>query len=599
MLNKIKIFIVKKFDTLYYFYKYIGNKIFILLVFNFLYVLMDGFGLTMFIPLLQIADGNTNTEGANGRLIEYTSALFQFLHLPMNIITMLLLIMLLFSLKALFTYFTMAYQAVNLETFVKKIRVQNTLGLSSLKFSEFVSSDIGRLQNTLTGEANNVVNACRSYIETIKNAMVVFVYLGFAFFMDWKFSLLVVIGGVLSNLIYRFFYKHIENLSRENTKYAHEYSSLVIQSVNNFKYLKATQRNELFNCRMLSVLDLAIDNSIRGGKLLGLTTSIREPIMILVVCAVIGVQLLVFKSSLSAILIILVLFYRAMAYIMSLQISWNTYLASIGSMENMRDFEKYLIQHKEIDTGIINVEKIDEIQLSDLHLSYGDIQVIKGIDLKIVKNKSIAFIGETGSGKTTLVNIIAALLKVDQGAILVNSIPLNEISLQSYRSRIGYISQDTTIFNADIFDNVTFWAERTAENIEQFLNAIKLSSIDKFINGLPNGYNEVLGNNGLNLSGGQKQRISIARELYRDIDILIMDEATSALDSQTEKEIKDSIEYLQGKVTIISIAHRLSTVKNADVIYLLEEGRIVASGNFESLKQKSNYFKNLTVLQGM
>lgn len=599
MLNKIKIFIVKKFDTLYYFYKYIGNKIFILLVFNFLYVLMDGFGLTMFIPLLQIADGNTNTEGANGRLIKYTSTLFDFLHLPMNIITMLLLIMLLFGLKALFTYFTMAYQAVNLETFVKKIRIQNTLGLSTLNFSEFVATDIGRLQNTLTGEANNVVNACRAYIETIKNAMVVLVYLGFAFFMDWKFSLLVVIGGVLSNLIYRLFYKHIENLSRENTKYAHEYSSLVIQSVNNFKYLKATQRNELFNRRMLSVLDFAIDNSIRGGKLLGLTTSIREPIMILVVCAVIGVQLLVFKSSLSAILIILVLFYRAMAYIMSLQISWNTYLASIGSMENMRDFEKYLIQHKEIDTGIINIGKIEEIQLLDIHLSYGEIQVIKGIDLKIVKNKSIAFIGETGSGKTTLVNIIAALLKVDQGAILVNSIPLGEINLHSYRSRIGYISQDTTIFNADIFDNVTFWAERTAENIEQFLNAIKLSSIDKFINGLPNGYNEVLGNNGLNLSGGQKQRISIARELYRDIDILIMDEATSALDSQTEKEIKDSIEYLQGKVTIISIAHRLSTVKNADVIYLLEEGKIVASGNFEELKRESNYFKHLTVLQGM
>lgn len=599
MLNKIKTFIAKKLDTLYYFYKYIGNKIFTLLLFNFLYVLMDGFGLTMFIPLLQLADGNTNTQGANGRLIEYTNALFHFLHIPMNIITMLLLIMLLFGLKALFTYFTMAYQAVNLETFVKKIRIKNTLGLSELNFSEFVSSDIGRLQNTLTGEANNVVNACRSYIETIKNAMVVFVYLGFAFFMDWKFSLLVVVGGILSNLIYRLFYKHIENLSRENTKYAHEYSSLVIQSVNNFKYLKATQRNELFNRRMLSVLDFAVDNSIRVGKLMGLITSIREPIMVLVVCAVIGVQLLVFKSSLSAILIILVLFYRAMAYIMSLQISWNTYLASIGSMENMRDFEKYLIQHKEIDTGIINVEKIDEIVLSDIHLSYGDIHVVKGVNLKIVKNKSIALIGETGSGKTTLVNIIAALLKVDQGAILVNSIPLSQINLKSYRSRIGYISQDTTIFNADIFDNVTFWAERTAENIERFWNAIKLSSIEKFISGLPNGYNEVLGNNGLNLSGGQKQRISIARELYRDIDILIMDEATSALDSQTEKEIKDSIEYLQGKVTIISIAHRLSTVKNADVIYLLEEGKIIASGDFESLKAKSDYFKNLTVLQGM
>ena len=599
MINKLKLFIAKKFDTLYYFYKYIGNNIFLLLLFNFLYVLMDGLGLTMFIPLLQIADGNTNMDGANGKLIEYTQLMFDFLHLSMNVVSMLLLIILLFVLKAVFTYFTMAYQVINLEAFVKKIRIANTVGLSSLQYSEFVSTDIGRLQNTLTGEANLVVNACRSYIETIKNGMVVMVYLGFAFFMDWKFSLLVVVGGALSNVLYRLFYKHTIALSIENTKYAHEYSGLVIQSVNNFKYLKATQRNKLLNTRMLKVLDLAIENAIKGGKLIGLITSMREPIMILVICAVIGVQLLVFKSSLSAVLIILVLFYRAMAYVMSVQVSWNSYLSSIGSMENMRDFERYLIKHKEVDTGIITIDKIDKIELQDIYLSYQDKQVIKGINLKIDKNTSIAFIGETGSGKTTLVNIVSALLHVNEGLVRVNDILLNEISLESYRSRIGYITQDTTIFNGDIFDNVTFWADRTPENLERFWKAIQLSSIEQFIKGLANGYDEVLGNNGLNLSGGQKQRISIARELYRDIDILIMDEATSALDSQTEKEIKDSIEYLQGKVTIISIAHRLSTIKNADTIYLIGDGKIKASGDFETLKLQSEYFKNLTLLQGM
>src|SRR5690606_9206971 len=136
----------------------------LLLFFNFLMVLMDGLGLTMFIPLLQIADGNANVDGANAKLIELTTHAFQLIGVPMNVVTMLVFIVILFAAKGIFSYKTLAYQVITLNAFIRKIRAKNSLGLSELNFKDFVSSDVGRLQNTLTGEANLVVSACRSYI---------------------------------------------------------------------------------------------------------------------------------------------------------------------------------------------------------------------------------------------------------------------------------------------------------------------------------------------------------------------------------------------------------------------------------------------------
>ena len=219
--------------------------------------------------------------------------------------------------------------------------------------------------------------------------------------------------------------------------------------------------------------------------------------------------------------------------------------------------------------------------------------------MDIKKNQSIAFVGESGSGKTTLVNLLTALLPFEHGEFLLNGRDIREYNIEDYKSKIGYISQEPTIFSADIYDNVTFWAERSPMNIQKFRKVIAMCKLEQFVANLDEKENALLGNNGLNISGGQKQRISIARELFRDVDILIMDEATSALDSDTENEIRESLEILQGSLTIISIAHRLSTVKNADCIYLMDKGRIVAQGDFDELKNNSIYFKRLAELQGL
>ena len=169
--------------------------------------------------------------------------------------------------------------------------------------------------------------------------------------------------------------------------------------------------------------------------------------------------------------------------------------------------------------------------------------------------------------------------------------------MDSYQKRIGYIAQEPVVFSDTIFNNITFWDSPNEENIKRFQKAIEQASIKKFIEELPEKENTLLGNNGINLSGGQKQRISIARELYKEIDILILDEATSALDSETEREIQENIDKLKGNYTIVIIAHRLSTIKSADVICLMDQGRLSDQGNFDELIIKSDKFKRMVELQ--
>ena len=222
---------------------------------------------------------------------------------------------------------------------------------------------------------------------------------------------------------------------------------------------------------------------------------------------------------------------------------------------------------------------------------------MKNINLKINLNETIAFVGESGSGKTTLVNILAGLIPADEGLVYINDINRNEIDIKSYQSKVGYITQDPVIFNDTIFNNVTLWDEPNAVNIQRFHSVLEKAAIDSFVLEQPLGANTILGNDGVNLSGGQKQRISIARELYKDIEFLIMDEATSALDSETERAIQESIDALKGFYTIFIVAHRLSTIRNADRIVVMNKGEIQQIGSYEELINSSVLFKKMIELQ--
>lgn len=600
MIPSVKEFLKQKLETLYFFYQYLGYKMFVLLIFSLLLVLMDSFGMAMFIPLLQVADsGAENITAESDKVAYQVKSVFDYLNLPITVYSMLFLIMALFTLKAVFGYYASKYSGINMHQFARGIRKRLGDGVQGLSYGEFIKSNIGRLQSSLTGEAWQVTSACSSYLDTIKNGLFVLVYLALAVVLDWKFSLLVVGGGLITNLIYRRFYVKTQELSREATKNNHRYGGIVIEVINHYKYLKATGRSNLFFKRMDNELDVLTANNIRAVELFSRLGSLREPMIIAIICTVIALYVYIFKMPLSGVIIVLLLFYRVMQKVVDLQVSWNAYLANTGVMENVKSFQAYLFENRERYEGRDTISRIDKIELRDVVLKYDDFEALKKVSLVVEKNQSVAFVGESGSGKTSLVNVICTLIPIHSGEMLINQKNVLDYDNFGYRSKIGYISQEPTIFNTDIFDNVTFWADKTPENMARFEQVLKMSCLYEFVNSLPGKESTLLGNNGLNLSGGQKQRVSIARELFRDVDLLVMDEATSALDSETEYMIKESIEALKGKVTIISIAHRLSTIKHSDMIYLLEKGEIVASGNFEELKKKSDYFLKLTELQGI
>jgi len=472
--------------------------------------------------------------------------------------------------------------------------------VKNLSYKEFVKTDIGRLQNSLLAEVWQVISGCTQYLEAIKNGLFVLIYLGVALYMDWRFTILVIIGGAITNWVYKYFYVHTQRLSREITKNNHRYGATTVEVINHFKYLKSSGRDTAFYARLQAELENLVRNNISVAKLSAKLSALREPMTIAVICAVIFFHVIVLQSPISGVIVILLFFYRVMQKIIEVQNNWNAYLSHTGSIENIISFQEYLTANKDdFYNGDRAISKVNSLQLHDIKVAFDDITVLNNISLEINKNESVAFVGESGSGKTTLVNVLCGLLSFNSGKYSLNGQDIRIFDTRSFKNKIGYIGQEATVFNGTVFDNITFWADKTPENIAKFQNVVDMCALRDFLESLPLAEETLLGNNGVNISGGQRQRVSIARELFRDVEILIMDEATSALDSDTENEIRKSLELLQGKITIISIAHRLSTVRSVDRLYLLDNGSIVASGNFEELKNKSEYFRRLSELQGI
>ncbi len=224
-------------------------------------------------------------------------------------------------------------------------------------------------------------------------------------------------------------------------------------------------------------------------------------------------------------------------------------------------------------------------------------EVLKNIDLAIPKGKTIAIVGPSGAGKTTLVDLLPRFYDCSSGSIFIDNISVGDLNINSLRASIGLVSQDCILFNDSIINNIAFGLRNVA--LEEIIHAAKIANAHEFIEQLPNGYYTNIGDRGLNLSGGQRQRISIARAIFKDPPILILDEATSALDTESEKLVQDALSKLMENRTSIVIAHRLSTILHADEIIVMEHGCIVERGKHETLVKANGLYKKLVDLQSL
>lgn len=596
-MNKLKHFIKRNFESFTFYYRHLRYRIFLAVSLSIVVGLLDGFGLTMFLPLLQLVSGNAEVSGEALGNLQFLVDGFRAIGVELNLLNVLGIMVVFFFAKGIGSFINASYRIIIQQHFIKKLRMEMLEALNRLRYKYFVTADVGRIQNTVSGEVERVSRSFQNYFYAAEQGVLVVVYMGFAFFVDAQFALLVTVGGVLTNYLYQYIYKKTKETSKQFTTDSHSYQGQIIQHVAHFKYLKATA----LQGRYAEHLEKSIHNIEKSRRYMGILNAIvaaaREPILVIIVALVIVVQAYWLEAPLAPILVSLLFFYRALSSLINMQNSWNRFLEVSGSLANVMTFQEEVEENKE-RTGNIRVPKFQrELQLEKAGFKYDDTYVLKDVSIRIPKNQTTAWVGESGSGKTTTVNILAGLMPLDKGQFYIDGQEAEKIDMHSYQKRIGYITQEPVIFNDTVFNNVAFWDDPSPANRERARSALNKAAILHVVEQMPKQMDSVLGHSGINLSGGQKQRISIARELYKDIDILIMDEATSSLDSETELAIQKSIEALQGEYTLLIVAHRLSTIKHADQIILMREGRVESAGSYSELVHQNINFKRMVELQ--
>lgn len=564
---------------------------------NFIAAFLEVIGIALVLPLINYDKTTASTEGLFGKIIYSLPGTFG---LESNLTGVLFLIAIVFFIKGLFMLAQGAV-VVKIQTdLTSEIRLDMIRKYASMDYLYYVNTDIGFLNNLITVEIGRVVSAFVTYCGVLASLFYVGIHLSGAGMLNLKITILVLVLSIVLIFFLKNIHQHSRLLSVDvSTKNSNVQSSL-IQTIYNFKYLKATSSfGKLFVQIKEHILNL-VKLEFRLGFIRVFMAAIIEPITILFVCSIIFFQVVVSKGDLAEISVLVLFFYRAFNKTFNIQAGWQRFNALVGGVETLKKAKSSLEAHAEKN----GKEKIGSfasvLTLRNLSYSYGVKRVLHNINMAIEKNKSIGIVGESGAGKTTLFDLMTGLLIAQSGEIKMSNIDYRAMDKKTLRSLIGYVTQEPVIFNDTIANNITFWECNINQDgcFEKIQAAAKMAYCDEFIRDTEKGYKTVLGDKGVKLSGGQKQRIAIARELFKNTEILIFDEATSSLDTASEHFIQKSIKELKGSKTMIIIAHRLSTIRDCDYIYVLAKGQIVEEGSFKELyKKEEGIFRKMCIAQ--
>lgn len=491
----------------------------------------------------------------------------------------------------------------------KKIQLQDRVfkAYMAAPYTFFINRNSAELLRNVNSEVGKIINGTiMPILEIFLNIIMFALIIGGLLYLEPVITLITILmmggGGYV-------FLKITQKKTRESGKISRSASGdmnrVILQGLGGFKDARVLNREKLFLKQYNNFAKTQVKASIYQNVVKTLPKPIIETLLVVGILTV--TLIMVFEGrEFTQIIPVLTLFGVAAVKLMPI---FNSVIQQITTIRYSAysvyaifdDLEILENEHKEFRKKILsNTEKMElknEIVLNSLSYHYPDANeyAVKNVSITIPKGKAIAFVGASGAGKTTLVDLILGLLTPQKGIIEVDGQDIQE-NIRGWMKNIGYIQQSNYLMDERIFRNIAFGVPDDEVDDKKMKNAVEAAQLEELISKLPNGLNTRSGERGARLSGGQQQRIGIARALYNNPQVLVMDEATSALDNITEKYVIEAIERLRGDRTIIMIAHRLTTVQNCDVIYLMEEGEVIDSGTYEELLIKNQKFREMSLV---
>lgn len=559
-----------------------------LVVFGILSALLEGIGINAVVPLMSFFMGGGGA--ATDFITQTIQGLFAFIHIPFSFRYLLGFILCIFIARAVsVVVFGYIRGWINADFLGRESEdvMRKTL-LSSWSFS--LRQKIGTMHNTLVRDVQQTGGLLGAVAQIVQSFSGFLMYLLVAVNISPTMTFYALIGGVALLFLLKPFLRYTQRLGERAAGVEKQFAQFLSEHIIGMKAIKAAGVENDAIANGGAHIHLLRSISIRQSLARTASSSFFQPFSIVLVVLLFLLTYHTPEFNIISFAASLYLIQKIFVYLESGQNAMQSISQLIPYAQNISAFKRNLDLHRESTSGSSPFIFDKEVTFKEISFSYaGSKEVLNNVGFSIRAGETVGLVGPSGAGKTSVADLLLRLFKPNTGEILLDGVPSDSIPLEEWRKSIGYVSQDVFLLNDTIEENIRFYNQTlTTEDIE---SAAKQANIYDFIMGLPEGFKTTTGDRGVMLSGGQRQRIALARALAGKPRLLILDEATSALDHESEKLIHESIHALRGKITVFIIAHRPSTVAEADTILVLSHGRIVEHGSpNELLQNRESYF---------
>ena len=489
-----------------------------------------------------------------------------------------------------------------------KLREQMFARLLHAKTEYYQKTTASNLINAVVFEVNNVLSIMGTMlISLVRDSLTVIGLMGYLLYLNWRLTLVVLIIFPVIAFVMSRINKRLRSLNRHQQTMTSELAYVVEEAAAGHKIVKVHGGEAYEMDRFMQKADRLRQFTLKAAVAGGLNQPITQLIASMALSLVLVIAILqsetqgVTVGSFAAFITAMLLIVSPLKHLADINQPLQRGLTAAEMIFQLID--QPVEEDVSRDSNLKRIEKAKgKIQFKDLSFSYDQEQgrkdALRTINIEIAPGEAVAFVGPSGGGKSTLVNLVPRFYKPKSGQIILDGIPIEEITLADLRKQIAFVSQDVILFNDTIAANVAYGTTSDRQiDRGRVIEALEAANLSGLISELPEGIDTLIGDNGNRLSGGQRQRLAIARAIYKDAPILILDEATSALDSESERQVQDALDQLMSGRTTLVIAHRLSTIEHADKIAVLDLGEIVEYGSHAELIAKNGLYASLHRLQ--